>query len=62
MLRIGGSKEKHYALTNDQEYFAEATEAYFGTNDFYPYVRSEPREYDERGYRTLEKIWGARRR
>jgi hypothetical protein len=62
VLRIGGSQEKHYALTNDQEYFAEASEAYFGTNDFYPYVRSELREYDARGYEVLEQVWGKRRR
>ncbi len=62
VLRIGGSQEKHYALTNDQEYFAEASEAYFGTNDFYPYVRSELREYDPRGYTLLEQVWGKRRR
>lgn len=62
VLRIGGSQEKHYALTNDQEYFAEASEAYFGTNDFYPYVRSELREYDPPVYTVLEEVWGKRRR
>ena len=62
VLRIGGSQEKHYALTNDQEYFAEASEAYFGTNDFYPYVRSELREYDPRCHALLEQVWGKRRR
>jgi len=62
VLRIGGRKERHYALTNPQEYFAEATEAYFGTNDFYPYVRSELREHDPRGYALLEQVWGKRRR
>ena len=25
------------------EYFAEASEAFFGTNDFYPFVRAELR-------------------
>lgn len=62
VLRIGGSQEKHYALANDQEYFAEASEAYFGTNDFYPYVRSELREYDGRVFGVLETVWGRRRR
>ncbi|MCA8948354.1 MAG: hypothetical protein KDE27_02560 [Planctomycetes bacterium] len=62
VLRIGGRKEKHYALENDQEYFAEATEAYFGTNDFYPFVRAELAAHDERGYHLLEQIWGPRRR
>ncbi|MCA8974314.1 MAG: hypothetical protein KDC98_06305 [Planctomycetes bacterium] len=61
VLRIGGTEEKHYALTNEQEYFAEATEAYFGTNDFYPFVRSELRRYDPRCHAMLEKVWGKRR-
>ena len=32
---------EHYAATNHKEYFAEATEAYFYKNDFYPFVRGE---------------------
>ena len=32
--------------TNPMEYFAEATEAFFGTNDFYPFVRAELRRHD----------------
>ncbi|MCR9248709.1 MAG: hypothetical protein NXI31_27080 [bacterium] len=59
---INGKKRKHYALTNEREYFAEATEAYFGTNDFFPFVRSELKRHDERGYRELQKVWGKRRR
>ena len=39
------------------EYFAEASEAYFGTNDFYPYVRSELRRHDPRMYHLLERLW-----
>ena len=27
-------------------YYAETSEAFFGTNDFYPYVRSELRRHD----------------
>jgi len=29
---------KHYALTNQMEFFAEMTESYFGSNDFYPSI------------------------
>ncbi len=47
-----------YALTNDREYFAESTEAYFGTNDFYPFVRAELREHDPDMHALLEKLWG----
>jgi hypothetical protein len=58
VLRINGKMEKHYALNNDQEYFAEATEAYFGVNDFYPYVRSELKQHDSKIYELLGKLWG----
>jgi hypothetical protein len=57
VLRIGGSKERHYALTDPQEYFAEGTEAFFGTNDFYPFVRAELRQHDPKLYHLLEEIW-----
>ena len=49
---------KHYAITNKMEYFAENTEAYFGTNDFYPFVRAELREHDPHMCRVLENLWG----
>jgi len=39
------------------EYFAESTEAYFGTNDFYPYVRSELKEHDPNMFNLLGTIW-----
>lgn len=58
VLLFTGSKVDHYGLTNHKEYFAESTEAYFGVNDFYPFVRAELREHDPRMFATLEKIWG----
>jgi hypothetical protein len=61
VLHINGETKKHYALTNHHEYFAEATEAYFGTNDFYPFVRSELKRHDPRLYDVLEKVWGVRK-
>lgn len=57
VLRASGRRERHYALTNPQEYFAEASEAYFGTNDFYPYVRAELREHDPDGCDLLARLW-----
>ncbi|HEX5446318.1 MAG TPA: metallopeptidase [Pirellulales bacterium] len=59
VLRFNGRRERHYALTNPQEYFAEASEAYFGTNDFYPFVRAELRELDPHGCDLLARLWGA---
>jgi hypothetical protein len=58
VLHISGQKRRHYALTNDKEYFAEITEAYFGTNDFFPFVRAELRQVDPGGCALLEKLWG----
>ena len=57
---INGSMKRHYALNNDQEYFAEATEAFFGTNDFYPFVRAELKEHDPEMFALLEKVWGTK--
>lgn len=45
-LKEGGEKKKHYAMTTHFEYFAECSEAYFGTNDYYPFVRDELAEFD----------------
>ncbi len=59
VLFVKGGKRKHYALTNHKEYFAEATEAWFGTNDFYPFVRSELKEHDAGLYKVLEEVWGS---
>lgn len=58
VLLFTGQKVRHYALTNHKEYFAESTEAYFGVNDFYPFVRAELKEHDPRMHALLEKIWG----
>jgi hypothetical protein len=52
-----GKKVRAYALTNEKEYFAECTEAYFGTNDFYPFVRAELKEHDPGMCEMLEKVW-----
>lgn len=57
VLHINGRKQKHYSLTNPMEYFAESTEAYFGTNDFYPFVRAELREFDPEMYELVGKLW-----
>ena len=58
VLHINGKRQRHYALSNSKEYFAEASEAFFGTNDFYPFVRSELKEHDSDLYALLRKLWG----
>lgn len=55
---IGGREQKHYALTNQMEFFAEMTESYFGTNDFFPFVRGELQRELPDVYSLLEEIWG----
>lgn len=51
--------EKAYALSSPQEYFAEASEAYFGRNDFYPFTREELQKHDPALFALLQKLWGA---
>ncbi|MCS7306436.1 MAG: hypothetical protein NZ602_15175 [Thermoguttaceae bacterium] len=60
VLFIRGGRRQAYAARNPMEYFAELTEAYFGTNDFYPFVQGELREYDPAGFSLIEKLWGVR--
>jgi len=55
--RNNGKTERAYALTDEHEYFAEASEAFFGTNDFYPFVRAELKAHDPELDRILEEVW-----
>lgn len=58
VLLFTGRKDRHYGLTNHKEYFAESTEAYFGVNDFYPFVRAELKEHDPCMFDLLKDVWG----
>ncbi|MCK0155931.1 hypothetical protein MWU65_01990 [Cellulophaga sp. F20128] len=51
-------KASAYALTNEKEYFAELTEAYFGINDYFPFHKMELRKYDTIGFKAVVAIWG----
>jgi hypothetical protein len=57
VLHVSGQKQRHYLLTNPQEYFAELTEAWFSVNDFYPFVRAELKEVDPESAALLERVW-----
>jgi hypothetical protein len=59
VLYVGGQKRKHYALTNQMEFFAEMSECYFGTNDFFPFVHGELKESEPEIYQLLREVWGA---
>lgn len=53
---ITGREVKHYSATNHKEYWSEACEAYFGTNDFFPFVKAEILEYDPDICKVLKKL------
>jgi len=57
VLRASGAEDRHYALENPSEFFAEATEAYFGTNDFYPFVRAELARHDPATASLVRELW-----
>ncbi|MEZ6115353.1 MAG: sialate O-acetylesterase [Pirellulaceae bacterium] len=58
VLLYTGQKVRHYGLSNHKEFFAEATEAYFGVNDFYPFVRAELEEFDPNTFKLMQTVWG----
>ncbi|MFO7774783.1 MAG: hypothetical protein R6W89_03200 [Candidatus Hydrogenedentota bacterium] len=58
VLHIKRGAQRHYALTNPMEYFAELSEAYFGTNDFEPFVHGALKHFDPEGYELIEEKWG----
>lgn len=50
-------KSRSYAMTNQMEYFAEATEAFFTTNDIYPFTSNELQTHDPEFFTLLKVIW-----
>lgn len=58
VLHWNGKNAKHYAETNQMEFFSECTEAYFGQNDFYPFVNAELKTFDPDAFALMERIWG----
>lgn len=49
--------KRAYAISNNREYFAELSEAYFGRNDYGPMTRDELRAFDPAGYAMVEGAW-----
>ena len=49
--------ERAYALSNPMEYFAECSEAYFSTNDFYPFTREDLHRHAPAMFELLHKLW-----
>ncbi len=53
-----GKMREHYGLTDQKEFFAEMTESYFGSNDFYPFVTGELKQAEPETFALLAEIWG----
>jgi len=61
-LHIDGRDTRHYALTDQMEFFAEFTEVFFGMNDFFPFNRGELRRDAPEIDRLMRTIWLDERR
>jgi hypothetical protein len=46
-----------YASTDEFEYFAEITTAYFGACMFYPFNKKDLKKYDKAGYKLVKTLW-----
>ncbi len=57
-LHVSGRSVPHYGLTNQKEFFAEMTEAYFGRNDFTPFVYGQIKRDEPDTHALLLEIWG----
>lgn len=53
-----GAPKRAYALTNDHEFFATFTEAYFAKSCSYPYDRASIRRHHPEMFALLTKVWG----
>ena len=53
-----GLYKDQYAATNEREYFAEISCAYFGHLHYEPHTRAELQKYDPVGYQMMEATWG----
>ncbi len=58
VLTSPGHQREHYGLTDQKEFFAEMTESYFGSNDFYPFVTGELKQAEPEIYALMAEIWG----
>jgi hypothetical protein len=61
-LLYDGRRVRHYGLTDQKEFFAEMTEAYFGENDFFPFNRAELMTAEPEIFALMQSIWGPLRR
>ncbi len=57
VMLFDGSRVRHYALTDQMEFFAEMTEAYFGSDDFFPFNRGELKTAEPEIYELMRSVW-----
>ena len=53
-----GVMREHYGLNNPKEFFAEMTESYLGSNDFYPFVAGDLKQAEPEIFALMAEIWG----
>ncbi len=58
VLTSYGARREHYGRNNAKEFFAEMTESYFGSNDFYPFVAGDLQAAEPALFILLADIWG----
>ncbi len=58
VLTSYGAMREHYGLNNPKEFFAEMTESYFGSNDFFPFVAGDLKQAEPEIFALLAEIWG----
>ncbi|WP_146531571.1 sulfatase-like hydrolase/transferase [Novipirellula artificiosorum] len=57
--RNNGKTERAYGMNNHKEYFAESSEAFFGTNDFFPFNREQLKRHDPEMETLLGNLWAS---
>jgi len=57
-LLYNGTRVRHYGLTDQKEFFAEMTEAYFGMDDFFPFNAAELMTAEPEIFELMKAIWG----
>lgn len=58
VLTSVGEMREHYGITDQMEFFAEMTESYFGSNDFYLFVAGELKRTEPEIFALMADIWG----
>ncbi len=57
-LLYNGKRVRHYALTDQKEFFAEMTESYLGVDDFFPFNAAELLTAEPAIFELMRAIWG----